>query len=78
MEPDALSFEDALGKLEETVRLLEKGELAIEDAVGLYEEGMRLARLCGDRLDAAALRITQLVPLASGEFIEEDLGESVV
>ncbi|MBI4317370.1 MAG: exodeoxyribonuclease VII small subunit [Chloroflexi bacterium] len=76
MDSKAMSFERALAQLEEAVRLLERGELAIEEAVRLYEDGMKLANLCNHCLDTAELRISQLVPLASGEYLEETILDS--
>jgi len=55
------SFEEAYQQLEETVRRLEQGDLTIDELVALFERGMALARTCNARLDAAELRISQLV-----------------
>ena len=68
-----LSFEEALAKLEETVRRLESGNLPLDEAVGLFEEGTRLAHLCNERLDAAELKVSQLVQLPGGDVVEEDM-----
>jgi exodeoxyribonuclease VII small subunit len=57
------SFESAFGELEEVVRRLEEGELSLEEAISLYERGQALSRYCQDRLDQAALRVTQLETL---------------
>ena len=35
-------FEDALGRLEEIVRHLERGDLPLDDSLALYEEGTGL------------------------------------
>ena len=56
----ALSFEDALKRLEEIVRKLESGEAALDEAIGLYEEGDRLKQQCEARLKAAQARIEQI------------------
>ena len=55
-----LPFEDALARLDETVRVLEAGELPLSDATRLYEKGMRLARICSEKLAAAELKIAQI------------------
>jgi len=55
-----LSFEDALGRLGDTVRALEAGGLPLDDATRLYEEGMKLARVCTEKLSAAELTITRI------------------
>jgi exodeoxyribonuclease VII small subunit len=65
-EPQELSFEAALTRLEAIVARLEAGNLPLDEAVALYEEGMRLVTLCGQRLDAAELRVSQLVAALGG------------
>jgi exodeoxyribonuclease VII small subunit len=70
-----LSFEQAFDALETTVGKLESGGLALEQAVALYEEGMRLAKLCGQRLDAAELRVSRLASSDSGPAMETPLEE---
>ena len=54
------SFEAAFQRLEEVVAALEKGGLNLEQSLALFEEGMKLARHCGQRLDAAELRMNEL------------------
>ena len=61
-----LSFEQAVARLNETVRALETGGLSLEDAIRMYEDGMRLARVCSEMLASAELRITR-VRTAYGE-----------
>jgi len=63
----ALSFEDALGALEQVVRQLESGEVPLDDSITLYERGEALRRHCQARLDAAQARIERLVAGADGQ-----------
>ena len=58
---EELSFEDSYARLEQVVQKLEAGDLGLEESVRLYEEGMRLAEHCGQQLDSAELRVTQLL-----------------
>ncbi len=37
-----MTFEDALGALEEVVRQLESGEVPLDDSIALYERGEKL------------------------------------
>jgi exodeoxyribonuclease VII small subunit len=62
MEIENLSFEEAFRDLEETVRRLEEGDLTLDESIALFEQGQALARHCGERLDRAELRVSQLVP----------------
>lgn len=55
-----MSFEEAFGLLEESVRSLEEGGLSLTEATRLFEEGMKLARICNELLSSAELKITRL------------------
>ena len=55
-----LSFEAALARLEEIVRLLERGEAPLDQSIELYQEGDRLKRHCESRLKAAQARIERI------------------
>jgi len=57
-----LSFEDALAELQATVAQLERGDLPLEDSIALFERGQALAAHCGLQLDAAELKVRQLLP----------------
>lgn len=63
----AMSFEDALGALEDVVRRLESGEVPLDDSITLYERGEALRKHCQARLDAAQARIERIVTGPGGE-----------
>ena len=66
---EEMSFEEALTKLEEAVAQLEQGDtLTLEESLQAFEEGIRLTRLCRDKLDAAELRVQQLVEVDEDVF----------
>ena len=73
---DAVDFEAAFRRLEETVQALEKGGLTLAEATSLYEQGMGLVKTCSERLDTAELRIKELqtafVTRTESEEIRED------
>ena len=56
----ALSFEDALKRLEAIVHRLESGEASLEESIELYGEGDRLRAQCEARLQAAQARIEKI------------------
>jgi exodeoxyribonuclease VII small subunit len=56
-DPETMSFEAALQRLDEIVRLLERGEAPLDQSIDLYQEGDRLKRLCEERLKSAQARI---------------------
>ncbi|WP_420830592.1 exodeoxyribonuclease VII small subunit [Cohnella algarum] len=43
----AISFEEAMEKLEEIVARLEHSDVPLETAIELYQQGIALSRLCG-------------------------------
>ena len=57
-----LTYEQAFGELEETVRKLEAGGLTLEESLLLLERGQAVARRCNEHLDKAKLRIEQITP----------------
>lgn len=67
-KPDALPFEEALGRLETIVEAMEAGELPLEALLAKYEEGMKLAAVCQEKLAEAEVKIQQLEKTATGEF----------
>lgn len=56
----ALSFEEALQKLEGLVDRLERGDLPLEEALLAFEQGVALTRRCAGQLDEAERRIEVL------------------
>ena len=54
------SFEQALGRLDEIVRHLEKGDLPLSESMTLFEEGTGLLNLCGKLLDEAEQKVVKL------------------
>ena len=64
---EQLSFEDALKRLEEIVRTLEKGEAPLDRSIELYQEGDRLRRHCEARLKDAQARIEQIAFASDGK-----------
>lgn len=76
----ALTFEDALGKLESIVETMEGGELPLEQLLAQYEEGTQLVKLCQEKLAAAEIRIRQLEPKRAtcddGDSIDNDPADS--
>ena len=63
---EELTFEQAFRQLEETVHSLEAGELPLGEALALFERGTQLTELCDRLLNAAELRVRQIVSDGSG------------
>lgn len=58
---EELSYEEALAELEEIVSLLEAEQNHLDDAIRLFERGQALASRCGVLLEAAELKVKQVV-----------------
>ncbi len=73
-EIESLSFEDSYSRLEQVIAKLEGGDLTLDESVALFEEGMRLAEHCGQKLDDAELKVSQLLSaVADREAGREEL-----
>ena len=70
-------FEESMQRLEEIVRLLEKGDAPLEDAIRLFEEGTGLAKNCDEMLNEAEKKVVVLSKGADGAPVETefDIGE---
>ncbi len=66
VDVSTLSFEDALGELEQIVRGLESGQQKLEDAIKAYERGAALRRHCEAKLAEAEARVAAIVERADG------------
>jgi len=67
MAKKTLKFDEMLARLEEIVRLLEKGETTLEESLKLYEEGAGLLRVCTKQLDEAEQKVVRLRKGADGQ-----------
>ena len=56
-----LSYEEALAELDQVVSALESEQSQLEDAIKLFERGQALAERCGVLLEAAELKVKQVV-----------------
>ena len=76
--PENWSFERRIGRLEEIVNLLEKGNAPLSDSLALFEEGTGLIAACSRQLDEAEQRVVKLTRGPDGMPAEEpfpDLGK---
>ncbi|MGE0631498.1 MAG: exodeoxyribonuclease VII small subunit [Pseudobdellovibrionaceae bacterium] len=60
-----MDFEKNLGRLEEIVQKMEKGDLALEESLKLFEEGVKLSRECQTRLSEAENKVKVLMGVDS-------------
>lgn len=68
-----MDFEKKLGRLEEIVQKMEKGDLALEDSLKLFEEGVKLSRECHSRLNEAETKVKILMSVdTNGNAVTKD------
>jgi len=68
MAKQKITFEQALGKLEQLVEQIEAGEIGLEEAIARYEEGIKLVKQCREILNAAEKKIQLLAKAERGEL----------
>jgi len=62
-----MSFEKALGELEEIVEKLESSELSLDESLGLFEKGVQLARFLRKELEKAEKKVEILLQDENGD-----------
>ena len=54
---EELTYEKALEKLDETLKLIEEGDLSLEDALKAVDEARVYLKVCTERLEVARRKI---------------------
>lgn len=62
-----MTFEQAAGRIDEIVRLLERGDAPLDASLTLFEEGAKLIKIAGKMLDDAEQVVVRLQKGAEGE-----------
>ncbi|WP_212522825.1 exodeoxyribonuclease VII small subunit [Actibacterium sp. MT2.3-13A] len=63
---DKMSFEQAMGELEQVVTRLERGDVPLQDSIALYERGAKLKKRCEDELKRAEEKVAAITLDAEG------------
>lgn len=71
-----LTFEQGILRLEEIVKMLEKGTASLDESLKLYEEGITLVRFCNAELDNAEKKIKMLMMSSDGSIAEQDFSDN--
>ena len=77
MAEKKLTFEQAMARLEEIVKLLEQGDAPLEDALTLFEEGTSLMKKCSTMLDKAEQKVIKLTAAPDGTPVEQPMDQGV-
>jgi exodeoxyribonuclease VII small subunit len=68
-----LSFEEAMDRLEEIIKLLEDGELDLDKALEVFEEGIKVYRYCTKKLEDMEGRVKVIMQQQGGVVEKFDL-----
>ena len=71
------TFEQNMGRLEQIVRAMERGDAPLEESLKLFQEGTELIRSCGKLLDEAELQIKMIMAGSDGSPVEEDFSHEL-
>jgi exodeoxyribonuclease VII small subunit len=61
-----IKFEEALEKLEATVKKLESGNMSLDDSLVAFEEAVSLVKICNEKLENAEQRVRILTEGVDG------------
>ena len=76
MNENNQTFEQNMTKLEQIVRILERGDAPLEESLKLFQEGTELVRSCGKLLDEAQLQVKKIMTAPDGSPVEEDFADA--
>ena len=77
MAAKALSFEEALDQLEQSIGKLEGDDLTLEQALGYFEKGIKLVRHCESQLRKTEGKLRELFEGENGELLERVIGTDI-
>ena len=64
------TFEESAARIEEIVKLLERGDAPLDKSLALFEEGAKLIKICGKMLDEAEQTVVRLQKDQNDEPVE--------
>lgn len=70
------TFESAMQRLEEIVKLLENPDVTLEEGMSLYKEGAQCSRFCREKLEAARHELEIWRNGSAEAASEENLGDN--
>lgn len=76
MNNNNATFEENMLRLEQIVRVMERGDAPLEESLKLFREGTELVEACGKLLDKAELQVKKITPAADGTPVEEDFPDA--
>ena len=77
MSKKKMTFEESMGRLEQIVRAMERGDVPLEESLKLFQEGTELVKNCGKLLDEAQLQVNNIMVAADGSPVEEAFADEL-
>lgn len=56
-----ITFEQALNRLDEIVKILEKNEVELDNLLDIYQEGIKLCHFCNEKLENVQTKLVEIV-----------------
>lgn len=63
---EKMTFEQAMARIEEIVKLLEDNQTSLDQSVELFQEGIQLSKYCSDKLTNVEDKVSKI--LINGEL----------
>ena len=67
-----MTYEQAVGRLEEIAGLMESGKLSLDESMKLYDESVRLTEFCYSKLEAFKQRVYEVTSSVEKEIAQND------
>ena len=67
-----MTYEHAVGRLEEIAGLMESGKLSLDESMKLYDESVRLTEFCYSKLEAFKQRVYEVTSSGEKEIAQND------
>jgi len=68
-----LTFEQAAARIDEIVKMLERGDAPLDKSLALFEEGAMLIKTCGKMLDDAEQTVVRLQKGSGIDYAPEEI-----
>ena len=72
MNEKNMTFEASVQRLEQIVRIMERGDAQLDESLKLFQEGTELVRACEKMLSDAQLQIQKVMTAPDGSPVMED------
>ena len=75
MNEKNMTFEASMQRLEQIVRIMERGDAQLDESLKLFQEGTELVRACEKMLTDAQLQIQKVMTAPDGSPVMEDFAD---